>query len=67
MPIDLKCPNRSRHAVLDIEQGWVEVKCDRGYCGARKGTVVLHRFDTATGELRETLQFAEPPKKGTRT
>lgn len=64
--IDLKCPNRSRHAVLYPIAGVVEVKCDRSHCGVRKGkTVVLHRYDVKTGELTETLRFAEPtPKKG---
>lgn len=60
MPIDLKCPNRSRHAVLDTEAEVVEVKCDRSHCGAGKGKVVLHRFNIHTGELVETLQFADP-------
>jgi len=61
MPIDLRCPNRSRHAVLYPEEGVVEIKCDRSHCGAGKGKVVLHRFDKDTGDLLETLRFAEPP------
>lgn len=64
--VDLNCQNRQRHAVLYPEAGVVEMKCNRSYCGARKGVVVLHRWNTNTGELTETLRFAEPtPKKGT--
>lgn len=63
--VDLSCPHRSRHAVLLLGEGVVEVKCDRSHCGAGRGRVVLHRFDVRTGELLETLRFADPtPKKG---
>lgn len=63
--IDLSCPHRSRHAVLLVEEGVVEVKCDRSHCGAGRGRVVLHRFDVRTGELLETLRFMDPtPKRG---
>lgn len=60
MPVDLSCPNRSRHAVLYPELGVVEVKCDRSHCGSGKGKVVLHRYNIQTGELTETLRFADP-------
>lgn len=63
MPVDLKCPNRSRHAVLYPEEGFIEVKCDRKFCGAGKDRVILHRFDLGTGELIQTLRFAEPMRK----
>lgn len=63
MPIDLSCPNRSRHAVLYPEENILEIKCNRGFCGARKGVVVLHQFDLTTGELKQTLKFAEPTRK----
>lgn len=63
--VDLKCPNRQRHAVLYPLAGVVEMKCDRSHCGHAKGVVVLHRWNLKTGELTETLRFAEPtPKKG---
>lgn len=63
--VDLSCPNRTRHAVLYPELNVVEVKCDRSFCGAGKGRVVLHRYDIFTGELTETLRFANPtPQKG---
>lgn len=63
MPIDLRCPHRARHAVLYPEESVVEIKCDRAYCGAGKGKIVRHRWNTLTGEPMETLRFAEPNER----
>ena len=63
MPVNLQCPHRMRHAVLYPEDHIVEIKCDRSHCGAGRGKVVLHRWNSITGEPLETLRFAEPPRK----
>jgi hypothetical protein len=47
-----------------LDGGIVEVKCRNGQCGARRGVVVLHRFDGRTGQLVETLRFRDPVALG---
>jgi hypothetical protein len=59
--MELRCKSK-KHAELD--DSVIEVKCDSRFCGARAGVVVLHRFDASTGELKETLQFKDPARKG---
>jgi len=44
--------------VLDGEI--LEVKCRSGRCGAKRGVVVLHRFDIRTSKLVDTLRFRDP-------
>jgi len=61
--VDLACPHRARHAVLYPEEHLVEIKCDRKFCGAGPGRVVLHRWNTQTGEPLETLRLSEPPRR----
>lgn len=46
----------------ELHEEWLEVKCNSRWCGARKGTVVIHRFDRDTGKLLETLKFRDPRK-----
>lgn len=59
--MDLRCPTKL-HAVL-LDGGLLEVKCGSRYCGAGQGTVVLHRFNTSSGELVETVRFKDPARK----
>lgn len=59
--MDLRCEH-IKHA--ELTAGVIEVKCRSSYCGARKGVVVIHRFNAATGERLQTLRFAEPPEGG---
>jgi hypothetical protein len=54
---DLRCPSKL-HGI--VEDDVVEVACTSRFCGARKGVVVRHRFNTETGELLETLHFKDP-------
>lgn len=55
--MDLRCEAK-KHGELD--EGLIEVKCSSRFCGAGPGVVVIHRFDTATGELVDTRQFKDP-------
>lgn len=55
---DVRCPGK-RQAVL-IRPGVLEIKCDSRVCGAERGVVVLHRWDTNTGELMETQRYRDP-------
>jgi len=59
MDIDLRCDSK-KHALLLVDDHTVEIKCNSRFCGHRRGTVVLHRFDLASGQLVKTLRFAEP-------
>jgi len=59
--MDLRCTAK-KHGELD--EAFIEFKCSSRFCGAGPGVVVIHRFDASTGELRETLQFKDPGRKG---
>lgn len=59
--MDLRC-RAKKHGELGDE--FIEIKCSSRFCGAGPGVVVIHRFDAATGELRDTLQFKDPGRKG---
>lgn len=63
MNTDLRCEAK-KHGVLIVDANIVEIKCDSRWCGARSGVVVLHRFSGSTGELLETLRYADPIVKG---
>lgn len=54
---ELRCPNK-KHAELDDDK--IEVKCNSRFCGAEPGVVVLHVFDSSTGELVATSRFKDP-------
>lgn len=56
--MDLRCKN-VKHAEM-TEPGIIEVKCRSRFCGAGNGVVIIHRFDTLTGELLITKRFKEP-------
>lgn len=58
--MDIRCPSK-KHGEL-IEPGLVEVKCDSKFCGAEPGVSVIHRFDTITGKMLDTLKFKDPRK-----
>lgn len=59
--MDLRCPSGKKHAEL-IEPGVVEVRCTDRFCGHAKGVIVLHRFDTMTGDLIETKRYRNPQR-----
>lgn len=56
--MELRCPNGIKFGDLDTEV--LEVKCRSARCGAGYGVVVLHRFDTTTGEFVGTKRFRDP-------
>jgi hypothetical protein len=56
----LRCQSK-KHAEL-ISDHVIEVKCSSRFCGARRGVVVLHRFNLTTGEMT-TRKFSEPPRR----
>lgn len=58
---DLRCDSK-KHAVL-VPGEYLEVKCDSRFCGAQRGTVVLHRFDLQTGDMIKTIQYKNPTRK----
>lgn len=64
MSQDLRCAGK-RHGIIvePAEGGIVEVKCDSRICGAYPGRVVLHRFDTGSGELVDTIKFRSHRKE----
>lgn len=62
MATDLRCEAK-KHGVL-ISDEVVEVKCNSRWCGARSGIVVLHQFSLSSGELLETLRYADPITEG---
>lgn len=63
--MDLRCPHR-KFAVLSRpsrDAGMIEVSCPSRWCGKEPGVVVIHRFNTATGQLVSTRSFKEPAKE----
>jgi len=62
--MDLRCPSTLQGVVTD---GVLEIKCRNNRCGARSGVVVLHRWDTTTGELLDTKTFRDPIYKEVNT
>lgn len=57
---DLRCHNGILFGVLDATENIVTFKCRSNRCGARRGTVVLHRFSTVSGALLGTSRFRDP-------
>lgn len=57
---ELRCPSKKHGEIVD--HNVVEIKCDSRFCGAGSGTVVLHRFDTVTGEILSTSSYRDPRK-----
>lgn len=55
--MDLRCPSRLHGREVD---NTIEVKCDSRRCGAGRGVVVLHYFDSTTHELVKTKKFSNP-------
>lgn len=62
MTAELRCDSKL-HGVL-VDEGYIEVKCSSRFCGADKGTVVLHRFSVYDGTIVTTLRFKEPSRSG---
>lgn len=60
--MDLRCPSKKHGVVIEPGPALVEIACDSRFCGSAPGVTILHRFDTATGSLVETLQFKSPRK-----
>lgn len=58
MGVELRCDKRL-HGVL-TENGVLEVSCRSALCGHRDGAVVIHRFDTVTGDLIDTTIYKDP-------
>lgn len=59
--MDLRCANGILFGTVD--DGVIEVKCRSRRCGHEAGSVVLHRFDLMTGELKGTKKFRNPANK----
>lgn len=61
--MELRCDSYKLHAVV-LDNGLIEIQCRDRRCGYSAGIVILHRFNTETGELVNTLKFNDPPRKG---
>jgi len=59
--MDLRCESKKHGELVD---GLVEIKCDSRFCGHAADTVVIHKFDPATGALVDTCKFKNPKQKG---
>ena len=55
---ELRCDNNILFGILDGD--FLDVKCRSQYCGHAPGTVVIHRFDLATGDLLYTSRYKDP-------
>lgn len=61
--IHLACDSRRLNVTVDPKEQWIEVRCRDRYCGAGKGSVVIHRFKLQSGELMYTSRFKEPARR----
>lgn len=58
--MQLRCHGNKVHGeTVDECSGILEVYCDSRWCGKNAKTVVVHRFDLATGDLTTRL-FKKP-------
>jgi hypothetical protein len=60
MRADLRCDSKKFGELLD--ENVIEIKCSSRFCGAKAGVIVLHRFDTKSGKMLETIRFREPDR-----
>jgi hypothetical protein len=61
--MELRCQSKLLGIlIIPADGGIVELKCSSRFCGARSGTVVLHRFSTGNGVLVETKRYKDTPK-----
>lgn len=60
--IDLRCPHRKFGVLVrpSHDDGEIEFKCPSRWCGRSEAIVVLHLFNTRTGELVSTRRFRQP-------
>jgi hypothetical protein len=58
--VDLRCPGKKHAVVVEPSTGVVEIKCDSQVCTRRPRRVILHRWNLATGELKETISYRDP-------
>lgn len=55
---ELRCPAKLHGFMIDENR--LEVKCNSRFCGAGRGVVVLHTWDTTTGQVVDTKKFMDP-------
>lgn len=60
--MELRCPNHQLFGRLDTDEKTVEVMCRNKLCGYGPGKVVLHYFDSNTGEFIKTETFYDPQR-----
>ena len=63
--MDIRCPHRKFGEVIvpSIDPGQIEVSCPSRWCGRVPGVVVLHTFNTSTGQLVGTRSFKDPRRE----
>lgn len=55
--MDLRCENGIKFG--EAHDGIVEFKCRSTRCGHAPGVIVIHQFDSGTGELLKTQRFQD--------
>lgn len=61
--VELRCEHKILFGILYTGDRVVDVKCRSARCGARPGTVIIHRFDAQSGDLLRTYQFKDPTRE----
>lgn len=59
---ELRCTSK-KHGELNPDDGIIEVKCDSRFCKGSPDVVVIHQFDSKTGELVSTKRYREIRRK----
>jgi hypothetical protein len=56
--MEMRCGHKL-HGVISGD--YLEVKCSSSFCGAKPGVVVIHRFNSKSGDLVDTKQYRDTP------
>lgn len=56
--MDLRCESKL-HGVA-VAHNVIEISCNSRFCGASSDVLVLHKFNTLTGEVISTRRYKKP-------
>lgn len=59
---ELRCSEGKLFGI--VVDGVLEVSCQSKFCRTQLGTMVIHRFDLATGNMLEDRRYRRPVKRG---
>lgn len=64
--MELRCDNGILHGTIRKDSE-IEFRCRSKRCGHESGVIVIHTFNTKTGELVKTNIFADPIERSNKS